>query len=734
MEAIKVYTQRIIEDLRVANKLFADVELISGKNVLSMNSLILAALSSTLRDAFKDIEHLEENIKVILPEDLDFDLLTKLFDETLFSTCANFVIDEHYMDIMTMLDIKLVPPLSELDNLVKPLGRPGNTRHTCKLCKKSFSLKKLLARHIRTFHCENPNTCEQCGRLCRSQSELSIHMRVHTKERPHQCVHCRRSFTQVSHLNEHVNTVHYGCKNPQESKPKNICETCGAVLSTRTALQRHVKAHNQPKVAPSVPENVEKPVEEETTMEEEAEASNPTLLVCNFEDCGKVLKTYSSFKLHLNTHNTSVKDRRPFSCPTCEKSFTQKSHLTVHMRVHNGLKPHMCSFCGRQFSVRSNMKKHLKMHEKKRRDDEETLLALASGEVVKENVDRSNKVNVCEFCGRACGSFSDLEQHLKTHTEEKPFECPVCLSTFATRSALRIHEKNHTGEEQHICQTCDLACVSQSALEKHWLVHTGEKPFDCPVQCGKSFKQKSQVNYHVKTVHGDVAPRDRPRNHVCLHCSAAFTTASTLRKHARVHTNDRRHQCKFCNKSFIQKVHLQTHLLRHSGDKPWLCNVCGKGFVTNTVLKEHSKLHTGTKKTFPCTDCNATYANLADLTVHKRRHTGELPFTCDKCSKSFRSKRLLQEHERSHLNIKPFACANCGKTFATASGLRQHYKRHDTCKLTSLPGSFSLVDDQHATLLVDFLPTDTQAQSAQDHEDVIMIDSQTFALPAAFHP
>ena len=99
--------------------------------------------------------------------------------------------------------------------------------------------------------------------------------------------------------------------------------------------------------------------------------------------------------------------------------------------------------------------------------------------------------------------MNELQLHVKIHTHEKPFECLACMLSFSTRSAMRIHEKIHTGEEQHQCTVCNMTCVSKSALDKHVLTHTGEKPFQCPnPQCSKAFKQKSQVNYHVKTVHG----------------------------------------------------------------------------------------------------------------------------------------------------------------------------------------------------------------------------------------
>ena len=99
------------------------------------------------------------------------------------------------------------------------------------------------------------------------------------------------------------------------------------------------------------------------------------------------------------------------------------------------------------------------------------------------------------------------------------------------------------------------------------------------------------------------------------------------------------------------------------------------------------------------------------------------------------------------MDSKPFVCGNCGKTFSSASSLRQHFKRHDTCKLASLPGSFSLVQDLvdkedsiagAGTLLVDFLPQagvqtpPSGPPQATLQEDVILIDaSQTFALSAA---
>ena len=257
------------------------------------------------------------------------------------------------------------------------------TKHLCTVCNKSFNLRKLLIRHIRTFHDENPNKCPECDRLCRSKSELIIHQRVHTKEKPHECQFCEKSFSQVSHLNEHINALHNNLQN-KSNRSQNICEICGLVLSSKGAVQRHMQIHlknediiEQPLIVVEetvdvMQQNVLESISE--IPEENENYDTNKKYICDFENCGKILKTYTSLKLHKSTHSSNFKERRPFSCETCFKSFTQKSHLTVHLRIHSGAKPHMCSVCGKQFSVRSNMRKHLKMHEKQNKNDENDFL------------------------------------------------------------------------------------------------------------------------------------------------------------------------------------------------------------------------------------------------------------------------------------------------------------------------------------------------------------------------
>ena len=330
MDSTRVYTRRILHDLNIASRLFSDVELVFKDQKIATSSLILAALSGMMNAALKDLiyENIDEKIQVIIPDtEIDFYLVSTLFTDFLFNSNEELELDEKYHEVLDYLDIKSSFECSKSKSTAVGTAATTHIKHVCQFCDKSFNLKKLLSRHVRTFHSENPFKCNQCGRLCRNQSELNIHQRVHTKERPHKCTQCRRSFTQVSHLNEHTKNIHYG---PDDATSgKNICEICGLILSSKGAVQRHMKQHEDvhpaspsppprpPSLSPSPspppldPPSPDPPQKIESILEAEAMDVNfaeqlverssvrPLKLMCDFEGCGKILKTHSSFKLHI---------------------------------------------------------------------------------------------------------------------------------------------------------------------------------------------------------------------------------------------------------------------------------------------------------------------------------------------------------------------------------------------------------------------------------------------------
>ncbi|XP_061664886.1 sal-like protein 4 isoform X2 [Syngnathoides biaculeatus] len=51
--------------------------------------------------------------------------------------------------------------------------------------------------------------------------------------------------------------------------------------------------------------------------------------------------------------------------------------------------------------------------------------------------------HMCRFCGKFLSSDSSLQIHLRSHTGERPYQCPVCLSRFTTRGNLKAHFLRH---------------------------------------------------------------------------------------------------------------------------------------------------------------------------------------------------------------------------------------------------------------------------------------------------
>uniref|UniRef100_A0A8C5M3N0 C2H2-type domain-containing protein n=1 Tax=Leptobrachium leishanense TaxID=445787 RepID=A0A8C5M3N0_9ANUR len=303
-----------------------------------------------------------------------------------------------------------------------------------------------------------------------------------------------------------------------------------------------------------------------------------------------------------------------FSCPECEKPFTDSIALKKHQRIHTGKNLYKCPECGKCFTRASTLAEHKRIH---------------------------TGVNLfkCPECEKCFTSGWSLNKHKWVHTRKKPFKCSDCENFFTEASHLAKHKKIHTGEKQFICQECGKCFAKASCLTTHTRIHTGEKPFNCQ-ECGKSFADGSCFARHKKT-HTGVKPFK------CTECGKHFTRASSLATHKRIHT----------------------------GEKPFICQECGKCFTHSSILATHKRIHTG-EKPFICQECGRCFFQASNLAAHKRIHTGEKPFVCPECGKCFTQGSSLVKHKRIHTGEKPYKCPKCGKCFFDSSHLARHKRNH----------------------------------------------------------
>ena len=79
----------------------------------------------------------------------------------------------------------------------------------------------------------------------------------------------------------------------------------------------------------------------------------------------------------------------------------------------------------------------------------------------------------CQFCPKEFKHVSDLRQHERVHTGDRPFKCHVCGKSFTQSGDLGRHKGIHTGERQHKCKTCGTSFTQSSNLRRHERIHSG---------------------------------------------------------------------------------------------------------------------------------------------------------------------------------------------------------------------------------------------------------------------
>ncbi|GAB1299420.1 Zinc finger protein ZFAT [Apodemus speciosus] len=346
--------------------------------------------------------------------------------------------------------------------------------------------------------------------LQKKQMNTSLCERIRKVYGDLECEYCGKLFWYQVHFDMHVRT--------HTREHLYYCSQCHYSSITKNCLKRHV-----------------------------IQKHSNILLKCPTDGCDYSTPDKYKLQAHLKVHTEL--DKRSYSCPVCEKSFSEdrliKSHIkTNHPEVSMNT---ISEVLGRRVQLKGLIGK------------------------------RAMKCPYCDFYFMKNGS--DLQRHIWAHEGVKPFKCSLCEYATRSKSNLKAHMNRHSTEKTHLCDMCGKKFKSKGTLKSHKLLHTSDgKQFKCTV-CDYTAAQKPQLLRHMEQ-HASFKPFR------CAHCHYSCNISGSLKRHYnRKHPNE-----EYANAGSGELA--PEALIQQGGLK---CPVCSFVYGTKWEFNRHLKNKHGLK-------------------------------------------------------------------------------------------------------------------------------------------
>ncbi|XP_038077575.1 zinc finger protein 341-like isoform X2 [Patiria miniata] len=322
----------------------------------------------------------------------------------------------------------------------------------------------------------------------------------------------------------------------------------------------------------------------------------------------------------------------------------------------------------------------------------------------------------CNYCDKSFTKNFDLQQHVRSHTGEKPFQCIVCGRAFAQKSNVKKHMQTHKVwpggrgatlpkqpitklqgtnqplEDESQDQSIDLPVQDEEDCGNTRIATTedGEEllidsSYVCQY-CGKKFKTYYQLKTHM-TIHKS----EQVYKCVLKSCNTTFKDLDSFLEHTKAHESEMSYRCHLCSKHFPSLYELGVHQYSHSlypnqgpraHQKEYRCQKCMNRYSTPEALEHHLAT---TNHHYSCPHCKKVFPCERYLRRHLPTHSAHGQFTCHLCQKSFKTDHYLKSHMMIHSGDKPFKCDTCGKAFNRPDKLKRHHLTHDPVKKLKCP-------------------------------------------------
>ena len=266
-------------------------------------------------------------------------------------------------------------------------NRPEEETHYCIYCLIGFTSRKDYDAHNKANHVRKKCFCEECGRKFKSTTQLNSHKRK---------------------------------QHTEKSKERFRCIQCGLMCGDTSGNYRgtYITTH----------------------LKEQG--------VHHSDKCAQCDARFKSYQEHMDHINAVHNGVYMYVCGYCPETFVKLSGYRAHKQRCPQAPKWVCHICGEEVKEKCRLQHMKEFHVRKEYPCDKCDRVCYTKKKLSQHY-RTNHADVnCDFCGKFFNSFEGMKNHRVTHLphSERPFQCEVCGSGFATNGKLQRHiQQLHPG-------------------------------------------------------------------------------------------------------------------------------------------------------------------------------------------------------------------------------------------------------------------------------------------------
>ncbi|XP_059157359.1 zinc finger protein 780B-like [Physella acuta] len=560
----------------------------------------------------------------------------------------------------------------DLNNHMK--SHPSAKKYACSVCNTSFQTKSTLSQHMSTHVDSKPYPCPECNVIFQSTADLKEHKKTHIVTRAFKCSECTYSAKRKKDLRKHM-LVHSATKD-------HYCQYCKFSSKRKYSLLRHMKtAHSSEKLYECSICSFKTSAVDSFKVHVAMHASTRTV-VCII--CGTVIRKRPTLIEHLLGHTVDPDQACKECDEVCSTTYEYMLHLLSHKEIDTTVSEDLTqssifdlsasvangsaelSYLGSDFLARhSKLIMDTPTMEVKIGKMSDVASRLADMTKVISLLNEKNKVvlqlgeistlatelavlsgNVLQSYKNMYNIFSGTKTKSASSSYEADEDTSLMDDDFGNLSAVL----NMTASIKQELQ--DGFPTSESEAGMQIQVDLNGEPVSC-IQKEDSYRKSKLGDKSLK----------------CNRCNLMFTDTRSLKRHLMAHDDVRPYACEKCGQSFRRNEHLKKHMVTHSDERPFTCKDCPYAAKTEHRLKIHMLCHSQTKA-YSCHHCTYTARTNYELNHHMKRHE---PRSCSQCNFVCYSRPELKKHVFTHSS---FDCSECDFKTNDRAEYSKHSKKH----------------------------------------------------------